>query len=135
MNINSYNGLLNIDYKNNRLIITMIIIMILSLGLSYFIKSYDTYTTYATYSNNQLLINMPIENSDSVNKGLFIILNNQKYDYKINKASNLLELNNVNYQQYYLNIENMYLKENQVIKITLYYNKERITKKIIKKIF
>ena len=59
---------------------------------------------------------------------------NEEYSFKINSISNLLSENYQNYQIYTLKT-NINLKENEVVKITFYYNKEKIIKKIFKIIF
>ena len=61
-------------------------------------------------------------------------INNNEYSYKIDNISNLLNDNYQNYQVYTLKT-NINLKENEVVQITFYYNKEKIIKKILKIIF
>jgi len=130
----SYDYLLNIKYKRFGLIFIIILLLIILLILGFNIKTYNTYQIYGVYQNNYLAVNVPIIDSDAVLNGLYLKVNNDKYDYKIDRISSLEYYDNVNYQTYYLNLTNNY-QENEILKITFYYKKQRIIRKIFELIF
>ena len=107
------------------------ILLILSLTL----ETYSTNLVYGIYNDNYILCSIPISNSDSVISGEYLKINNQKYKYDIKQISELYAIENENYQDYLLATVNNEYKNNQVIKMTFYYQKEKIIKKIIKTIF
>ena len=129
-----YNYLLNIKYKNFMLIIIVLAISITIFILSCLLFTYDRYTIYGIWNDNSIIIDVPINNSDAVVKGMFIKIDDKDYSYNIKSISKLQEYNNLNYQTYQINIPKSF-KDNQVLNITFYYNRQRIIKKIIKNIF
>lgn len=132
--MNNYYTLLKIKYKNHFLIFVIWSILLLSIFLSITIKVYDSYTCYGIYQNENLYLNIPLSNSDNILKGKYLKINKVKYTYKINEISDLKYEGNINYQTYQISINETF-KENEIVKITFYSNKEIIMKKIIKLIF
>ena len=130
----NYRTLLNIKYQQFILISTVVIILIVCLILALCLESYDRYTTYAVYKDNNLQVNVPINEIDNVLKSEYIMSDKQAYSFSINYISDLEIENMVNYQYIYLNNGVKYL-DNQVIEITFYYDKQRLIKKIINIIF
>lgn len=129
----NYDFLIEIKYhKKIYVFLILIIITILTL-LSIKIYAYDTYLTYGVY-DNCLVVNVPTNNSDSVLKGNYLQVDNKKYTYKVKNISELQYQNEINYQTYEIIIDEKY-KTNEVKKITFFYNKEKIIKKIINFIF
>lgn len=128
-----YEQLLKIEYKTPILLICIICIFALVIILSFLLETYDVYTNNAIY-NDYLLISVPIENSDAVINGEYVIINNKKYTYKVMEISELKVNSYQNYQDYKLWI-NTEFKQNEVLKITFYYDKEKIYKKIVDVIF
>lgn len=130
----SYNSLYHIKYPKHILIIFLIIVLLVSLIVTFKTKAYSSYKTYGVYLNSQLYVDIPITNSDAVNKGEYIKIDNQKYDIVIREISGLQTQGNINYQTYSLKAFKEY-KNNQIVEITFYYNKQRIITKIMDIIF
>ena len=131
---NSYEKLLNINYKVPKLIyiifvLHLFILLILSLN-----TSYDSLNVNALY-NEYMIVNVPINNSDEVINGNLLLINNHKYSYEILEISSPYINNNIYYQNINLKVIDYSGINNQVCNITFLYNKERIMTKVIKKIF
>ena len=127
----SVDRLLRIKYKKpiNIVIVVIVIFIIVTLLLNK--KIYDVYNTYGVISNNNLIVNIPINYSDTIVNGTKIKIENDYYDLNIISISNLLVGEGINYQEVRLKIEDEY-QENMILKITIYYNKEKVLKKLMK---
>lgn len=130
MKIN-YNYLINIKFCKHLLLVIIIILSIFMM-YAYNKKTYDVFTTYLIYENNTILINASINNSDAVEKGKFIKVDNKYYNYKIDSKSEMLINNESNYYEYKLIIKNLNFKYNEIKQVTFYYNYEKLLKKIAK---
>ena len=130
----NYSTLINMKYKKSKALIflllssTIIVIYLLNKN------SLDVYNTYAYYTNNSLLLNIPIESSDTLNNMEYIKINDEKYIVKELEIGPMLQNNYINYQEVKFMI-NEEFEENQVLKISIYYNNEKIIKKVKKIIF
>ena len=131
--MNNYNSILSIKYKTSILSIIISSILIISLILSFFLQTYTSYNVNGIY-RDCLIVSVPIENSDAVQKGEYLTIDGINYSYKIIKISELMVSDYINYQEYYIRIDKNF-RQNEVINITFYYNKQRIIKKIIEIIF
>ena len=98
------------------------------------LKCHDTYKIYGIYNENYIYINVPIDNSDTLANGDYIKINKNKYDYKINYISEMKVVENINYQEYIISINECF-RQNEVVDITFYYNEEKLIKKIYNVIF
>ena len=130
----NYASLNYLTYKEHVLLIFWFIIIITSFVISFNTKAYSSYKTYGIYLDNHLYVDIPIDNSDAVKKGIYLKIDDQKYDIEIEEISDLQVEGNINYQTYSLKSFTEY-KNNQVVEITFYYNKQRMIKKIINLIF
>ncbi len=130
----SYVSLYQIPYKKHILAIFLIIIFISSMVISFRLKAYSSFKTYGVFIDNHLYVDIPIDNSDAVNKGTYLKIDDYKYDFKIEEISDLQVEGSINYQTYSLKIMKEY-QNNQVVEITFYYDKQRIIRKIIDIIF
>ena len=131
--MNSYYYLLNIKYKNYLLSSIFIISLGILLVLSIKYETYDKETIIGIVSDNNILINVT-NNSDAVQKSSFIKIEGKEYKYSIVNISELMVSGGVNYQIYTINVKEKF-KNNEVVKITFYYNKQKIIRKIIDIIF
>lgn len=130
----SYASLYYLNYKKHILLIILFIIIITSFVISFNTKAYSSYKTYGIYLDNHLYVDIPIDNSDAVKKGSYLKIDDEKYDIQIEEISDLQVEGNINYQTYSLKSFREY-KNNQIVEMTFYYNKQRIIKKIINLIF
>ena len=130
----NYDYLLNIRFKYFSISIVIIGILMITLLLSIFIKTYTSYQTLGIYMQGVIVVSVPIENSDAVNNGDYLTINGKQFKYKIEDISELQVVNFNNYQDYYINI-NKNFRNNEVVKITFYYDKQIVLKKIMEIIF
>lgn len=127
----NYYKLKNIKYKNNTLIIIFIGIVGISLFLLIFLQSYDNFVTYASFNGKNFIIPVKLENSDIISKAKILKIDDKTYNFSISSISEIFNENYINYQNYEITVS-VNFKNNEVKKITFYYKKERMIKKILK---
>ena len=127
----NYYKLKNIKYKNNTLIIIFFGIVGILLFLLIFLQSYDNFVTYASFNGKNFIIPVKLENSDIISKAKILKIDDKTYNFSISSISEIFNENYINYQNYEITIPAKF-KNNEVKKITFYYKKERMIKKILK---
>ena len=132
----SYLDLLNIKYKFKIFLLTTIMIFI---GICIYIlnlEMYDTNITYGYKENGLIVAKISIDTPDILNSIDYIKIGDKKYNVLVNSVGEIgLDKENlINYQDIYLEFDND-LKENQVFKLTIMYNKEKVYKKLKKMLF
>lgn len=130
---NNYDWLLNIKSKNFRFFI--IVPVLIAIIVVYMIKcdTYDKYGAMGVFEENFLIIQLPIDATEFVTNGDYLKINDKEYSYKIEEVSQMSYdyTLNVNYQIVKLAIADLKLLENEAVKVTFYYNKEKIINKVI----
>lgn len=127
----NYYKLKNIKYKNNTLIIIFFGIVGILLFLLIFLQSYDNFVTYASFNGKNFIIPVKLENSDIISKANILKIDDKTYNFSISSISEIFNENYINYQNYEITVP-VNFKNNEVKKITFYYKKERMIKKILK---
>lgn len=127
----NYYKLRNIKYKNSTLIIIFFGIVGILLFLLIFLQSYDNFVTYASFNGENFIIPVKLENSDIISKANIIKIDDKTYNFSISSISEIFNENYINYQNYEITVP-VKFKNNEVKKITFYYKKERMIKKILK---
>lgn len=127
----NYYKLKNIKYKNNTLIIIFFGIVGILLFLLIFLQSYDNFVTYAGFNEKNFIIPVKLENSDIISKAKILKIDDKTYNFSISSISKIFNENYINYQNYEITVP-VKFKNNEVKKITFYYKKERMIKKILK---
>lgn len=127
----NYYKLKNIKYKNNTLIIIFFGIVGILLFLLIFLQSYDNFVTYASFNGKNFIIPVKFENSDIISKAKILKIDDKNYNFSISSISEIFNENYINYQNYEITVP-VKFKNNEVKKITFYYKKERMIKKILK---
>ena len=127
----NYYKLKNIKYKNNTLIIIFFGIVGILLFLLIFLQSYDNFVTYASFNGKNFIIPVKLENSDIISKANIIKIDDKTYNFSISSISEIFNENYINYQNYEITVP-VNFRNNEVKKITFYYKKERMIKKILK---
>ena len=127
----NYYKLKNIKYKNNTLIIIFFGIVGILLFLLIFLQSYDNFVTYASFNGKNFIIPVKLENSDIISKANILKIDDKTYNFSISSISEIFNENYINYQNYEITVP-VNFKNNGVKKITFYYKKERMIKKILK---
>ena len=129
----NYEELLNIPYKPWKLFITMTIIIIICGLIIINIEIYDVYNTYAYYKEGNIVLNIPINYSDTILNGEYFKIDAEKSDLEVLYVSDILIDTDtlVNYQEVIVASSKNY-PENLIINISIYYNKEKVLDKIKK---
>lgn len=127
----NYDELLNIKYKVYNGFLALIILGIILTVYLFNNEVYDVYNTFGYINNDNLILNIPIEYSDTVVNGEYLMINDKKYNYEILNISEILQSNNINYQEVTLKFENQFL-ENMVLNTNIYHTKEKVFTKIKK---
>ena len=127
----NYYKLKNIKYKNNTLIIIFFGIVGILLFLLIFLQSYDNFVTYASFNGKNFIIPVKFENSDIISKANILKIDDKTYNFSISSISEIFNENYINYQNYEITVPEKF-RNNEVKKITFYYKKERMIKKILK---
>ncbi len=127
----NYYNLINLKPKFQFLINIILILTILSLFVSIKVKIFSQKSFYAIYLDGYLYINVDINNSDIINQGKYLKLDDNKFEYKITQISELQldEINSINYQTYQIPFDK-HLINNEVRQITIYYDNNYLYKKI-----
>ena len=131
----SYEELLRIDckiYKKTLIVVFgIIIIFLLLLNMNF----YDVYNTKGYITNNNLILNIPYNYSDTIANGKYLKINNIKYNLKIITVNSpSVDINsNLIYQEIVVKLdENLIYNDNTVFNVSIYYNKEKLLDKIKK---
>lgn len=131
----SYEELLRIDCKIYKKILIVvfgiIIIFLLLLNMNF----YDVYNTKGYITNNNLILNIPYNYSDTIANGKYLKINNIKYNLKIITVNSpSVDINsNLIYQEIVVKLdENLIYNDNTVLNVSIYYNKEKLLDKIKK---
>jgi hypothetical protein len=132
----NYYNIINIKPNNHLLLIAITSILLLIIGCLLYVEIYDTKTFYAIANDGILNLDIEIDNSDTVINAQFIKIGDKYYKYRIVNIGDVeVDANNfINYQTYSL-IVNRSFQNNEVNKVTFYYNKQRIGLKIWKMLF
>jgi len=129
----SYDEVLNIHvkYPFKLLIVGALLTFLIIIGVQFSI--YDVYTIVGVSTGDAILLNVPLEYSDTLNHGEYLKIGDNTYSFLILSIGEL-EFDwdqQVNYQTYSIKVDAKFLK-NEVIKMTVYYDKEKIIEKIKK---
>ena len=127
----SYDELINIKYHVYQVFIILVGIALIVSLYALKIEVYDVYNTFGYINNDNLILNIPIEYSDTVVNGEYLMINDKKYNCEILNISEILQSNNINYQEVTLKFENQFL-ENMVLNTNIYHTKEKVFTKIKK---
>lgn len=127
----NYYNLINLKPKFQFLINIILILTILTIFVSINVKIFSKKNFYAIYLDGYLYINVDINNSDIINQGKYLKIDDDKFEYKITQISELQldEINSINYQTYKIPF-NKQLINNEVKQITIYYDNNYLYKKI-----
>lgn len=132
----SYLDLLNIKYKFKIFLLITIIFFIVICTYILNLEIYDTNITYGYKENGLIVAKISIDNPDIINSIAYIKIGDKKYKVLVSSVGeiSLDKENLINYQDVYLKGDNE-LRENQVFKLTIMYNKEKVYEKLKKMLF
>ncbi len=132
--IMSYDELIHIKYHVYQVFIILVIIALIMSLYTLKIEVYDVYNTKGYIKNSNLIINIPIDYSDTIINGEYLVINDEKYNFEVKNISDVLLSNNVNYQEVVLEIDSD-IPENSIVDTMIYHDKEKVAAKIKELIF
>lgn len=129
----NYEELLNVPYKTGKIFIIITIFIIVGILVILNVEIYDVYNTYAYNREGNMVLNIPINYSDTILNGKYFKIDDEKVDLEVLYVSDILINTDtlVNYQEIIVASKNDY-PENLIINISIYYNKEKVLDKIKK---
>lgn len=127
--------LINLRYKIKISIFILIIIFVISLLWIINRPMLDVLNTYGYVKDDFIIFNVLVENPDTISKLEYLKINDLKLE-KIDSIGNVMidEEKMVAYQEVKVKNNQRFL-ENEVLNISLYYNEEKVSKKLKKLIF
>ena len=132
----SYLDLLNIKYKVKWGLIFIIVSIISTIIYVLNLELYDTKETYGYIENGLLITRLDVNFPDTINTIKYVVIGSKKYKTTLDKVGTFSVDKDTltNYQEISLKL-NSTLRENQVFKIVILYNKEKVIKKVKKLLF
>lgn len=132
----NYLDLINIKYscKKGLFVLTTVFIIVLVYVLN--LNMYESFNTYGYVQDELLNIKISIQTPDMLTNLKYIKIGSNNYKVEIKEISDMLldEENLINYQMVKLKIDER-LNNNQVFEICIFYNEEKVYKKILKLLF
>lgn len=132
----TYLDLLNIKYKKKKILLLLIILFIALIIYILNIKIYDTYDAISYVKANELITKVNIDNPDTINGIKYVVIDNKRYKAKVKEVGDVEvdEDNLIVYQNVIIKY-NGKLHDNQVVKVRILSNKEKVYKKLKKMLF
>lgn len=132
----NYLDLINIKYscKKGLFVLTTVFIIVLVYVLN--LNMYESFNTYGYVQDELLNIKISIETPDMLTNLKYVKIGSNNYKTEIKEISDMLldEENFINYQIVKMKIDER-LNNNQVFEICIFYNEEKVYKKILKLLF
>lgn len=132
----NYLDLINIKYscKKGLFVLTTVFIIVLVYVLN--LNMYESFNTYGYVQDELLNIKISIQTPDMLTNLKYIKIGSNNYKVEIKEISDMLldEENFINYQIVKMKIDER-LNNNQVFEIGIFYNEEKVYKKILKMLF
>lgn len=132
----NYLDLINIKYscKKGLFVLTTVFIIVLVYVLN--LNMYESFNTYGYVQDELLNIKISIQTPDMLTNLKYIKIGSNNYKVEIKEISDMLldEENFINYQIVKIKIDER-LNNNQVFEIGIFYNEEKVYKKILKLLF
>ena len=131
---NKFQDLINLT-PQNKLYSVVVIITVIFMCYLFTVDIYTIFITKGYYKDNMLYMSVEYNDTSKVNDAVVMSINNDKVKFKINNIGEIKldEHNLVNYQDYIIDLDKQY-KNNELLDIKMYYNKERVYKKLLGKI-
>mgnify|MGYP004508487383 FL=1 len=132
----NYLDLINIKYSFKIELFILVITFIIIIGYVLNLDIYECYQTYGYIEDELIKVKISIEDPDVLTNLKYIKIGSDNYDAEINEISEVLidKDNFINYQMVKLKIDEG-LNNNEVFKIGIFYNEEKVYKKLKKALF
>lgn len=118
--------------KHNIVLLIYILLMIFLIIFSSTIKCYSKLKVKATFLDDKIIIPIMLDNTEVIEKSVFLKIDDKKYNFKIMEYSEIYNDGDVNIQDIIISSNISEKLENQVFELTFYYDKELLIKKIVK---
>lgn len=129
----SYAGLLSIPYKRGFLKIIIFMLLIIMLGCVINLSIYNVYETNAFVDGDVIVFKIRPGSNEIIDKKEYILIDNVKYYLDVVDISPVAISKEEQEAYQLVSLKNNDFRNNSILKINIYYNKEKIYK-IIKKI-
>ncbi len=132
----NYLDLINIKYSFKISLFILSIAFIIILGYVLNLNIYESYNTYGYVQDELINIKISIENPDVLTSLKYIKIGSKNYNAEVKEIGEVMldKENIVNYQMAKLKIDER-LNNNEVFKIGIFYNEEKVYKKLKKILF
>ena len=132
----NYLDLINIKYSFKISLFILSIAFIIILGYVLNLNIYESYNTYGYVQDELINIKISIENPDVLTSLKYIKIGSKNYNAEVKEIGEVMfdKENIVNYQMVKLKIDER-LNNNEVFKIGIFYNEEKVYKKLKKILF
>ena len=128
----SYAGLLSIPYKRGFLKIIIFMLLIIMLGCVINLSIYNVYETNAFVDGDVIVFKIRPGSNEIIDKKEYILIDNVKYYLDVVDISPVAISKEEQEAYQLVSLKNNDFRNNSILKINIYYNKEKIYK-IIKK--
>lgn len=132
----NYLDLINIKYSFKIELFILVIAFIIIIGYVLNLDIYECYQTYGYIEDELIEVKISIEDPDVLTNLKYIKIGSDNYDAEINEISEVLidKDNFINYQMVKLKIDER-LNNNEVFKLGIFYNEEKVYRKLKKTLF
>ena len=132
----NYLDLINIKYSCKKGLFVLTTVFIIALVYVLNLNMYESFNTYGYVQDELLNIKISIQTPDMLTNLKYIKIGSNNYKVEIKEISDMLldEENFINYQIVKMKIDER-LNNNQVFEIGIFYNEEKVYKKILKLLF
>ena len=132
----NYLDLIYIKYSFKISLFILSIAFIIILGYVLNLNIYESYNTYGYVQDELINIKISIENPDVLTSLKYIKIGSKNYNAEVKEIGEVMfdKENIVNYQMVKLKIDER-LNNNEVFKIGIFYNEEKVYKKLKKILF
>lgn len=131
----SYAGLLSIPYKRGFLKIIIFMLLIIMLGCVINLSIYNVYETNAFVDGDVIVFKIRPGSNEIIDKKEYILIDNVKYYLDVVDISPVAISKEEQEAYQLVSLKNNDFRNNSILKINIYYNKEKIYKIIKKFIF
>ena len=132
----NYLDLINIKYTFKFSLIIFLIFFVLIISYVLNLNIYENFTSYGYVLDDQINLKVLVDNPDILNNLKYIKIGSKDYKTEVKEISEVMldSENFINYQIVKLKIDER-LNDNEVFKVDIFYNEEKVYKKLKKILF
>lgn len=132
----NYLDLINIKYTFKFSLIIFLIFFVLIISYVLNLNIYENFASYGYVLDDQINLKVLVDNPDILNNLKYIKIGSKDYKAEVKEISEVMldSENFINYQIVKLKIDER-LNDNEVFKVDIFYNEEKVYKKLKKILF